>query len=50
VDARLTTLLCKTITVSKSQEVKPGSNLAQFYKQGYGSKSALSPTMMIIIV
>jgi hypothetical protein len=31
-------LLCKTITVAKSKEVKTGSNLAESSKDGYGSK------------
>jgi hypothetical protein len=37
-DARLVTLLCKNIIVEKSKEVKTGSDLAEFYKKGYGSK------------
>jgi hypothetical protein len=36
--ARLTTLLCKRITVAKSKEVKITSNLAESFKEGYGSK------------
>jgi hypothetical protein len=52
-DARLTTLLCKNIIVAKSKEVKTGwSNsryLAEFSKEGYGSKRAVLPMKMTII-
>jgi hypothetical protein len=37
-DARLTTLLCKIVTVAKSKEMKTGSNLAGSSKEGYGFK------------
>jgi hypothetical protein len=37
---RLKTLLCEKITVVKSKEVKTGSNLAEFFKEGHGSKMA----------
>jgi hypothetical protein len=47
-DARLTTLLCKQIIVAKSKEVKTGCNLAESSRQGYGSKSAGLPMMMMI--
>jgi hypothetical protein len=33
------TLLCKIITFAKSKEVKPRSNLEEFPKEDYGSKS-----------
>jgi hypothetical protein len=49
-DARLATLLCKRkITVAKSKEVKTGSNLAESSKEGYGSKRAVLPMMMMMI-
>jgi hypothetical protein len=35
------TLLCKEMTVAKSEEVKTGSNLAQSCKAGYCSKRAV---------
>jgi sporulation protein YlmC with PRC-barrel domain len=47
-DARLTTLLYKKITVAKSKEVKTVSNLAVSSKEGYGSKRFVSPMMMVI--
>jgi hypothetical protein len=50
VDTRLTTLLCKNNDCAKWKEAKTGSNLAESYKQGYGSKSALLPMMMNIIM
>jgi hypothetical protein len=37
----LTTLLRKNITVTKSQEVKTGCNLAESFTEGYGSKRAV---------
>jgi hypothetical protein len=33
-DARLTALTCKKITVAKSKEVKTGRNLAESSKEG----------------
>jgi hypothetical protein len=33
-------LLCKKIIVAKSKEVKTGCNLAEYSKEGYGSKRA----------
>jgi hypothetical protein len=47
--ARLPALLCKNVTIAKFKEVKPGSNLTEFSKEGYGSKSAVSPTLMMMI-
>jgi hypothetical protein len=49
-DARLKTLLCKNIIVSKSKEVKTGSNLAESSKEGYVSRSAVLPMMMMMMV
>jgi hypothetical protein len=53
-DDILTTLLCKTITVAKSKEVKTGSNLSESSKEDHGSKMAVSPptttTMMMMIM
>jgi hypothetical protein len=49
-DTRLLTLLCKKITVAKSKEVKTGYNLAESSKKGYGSKRAVLPLMMMIML
>jgi hypothetical protein len=46
-EAKLTTLLCKTIIVAKSKEVKTGCNLTESSKERYGSKKAVFPMMMI---
>jgi hypothetical protein len=46
----MTNLFCKRITVAKSKEVKTKSNLAEFSKEGYGSKSALLPVMMMMMM
>jgi hypothetical protein len=43
------TLLFEKITVAKSREVKIRSSLAEFSKEGYGSKSAVLPVMMLNI-
>jgi hypothetical protein len=40
-DATLTSLLYEQIIVAKSKEGKPGSNLEESSKNGYGSKSAV---------
>jgi hypothetical protein len=40
-------LLCKEIIVAKSKDVKTGSNMAEFSKEGYGSKNAVLPTMIM---
>jgi hypothetical protein len=45
-DAKLRTVLC-TITVAKSKEVKIGCNLTESSKEGYGSKRAVLPMMMM---
>jgi hypothetical protein len=37
-DASLTTLLCKTVIVAKSKEMKSGSILTEYSKKCYGSK------------
>jgi hypothetical protein len=42
----VTTLFCKKFNAVKSKEVKDGCNLAEFCKEGYGSKSALLPMMI----
>jgi hypothetical protein len=47
-DARLTTLLCESIIVAKSEEVKTGSNREESCKEGYGSKRAVLPMMMMM--
>jgi hypothetical protein len=49
-ETRLTTLLCKRITVVKSRDVKTGSNLAELSKEGYGSKRAVLPMMMMMMM
>jgi hypothetical protein len=46
-DARLTTLLCKKITVAKSKELKTGRNLAEPSKECYGPKRSVLPVMMM---
>jgi hypothetical protein len=48
-EARLTTLL-KKIIIAESEEMKTGSNLAEFSKEGYDSKRAVLPIMMIIVL
>jgi hypothetical protein len=47
-DARLTTLLCQKIIFAKTKEVKTGSNLAESSKEGYGSKTAVLTTTVMI--
>jgi hypothetical protein len=47
-DARLTTLLCKRITVAKPKEVKTGSNLAESSKEDYGSTRAVLPMVVMM--
>jgi hypothetical protein len=42
-------LLCKKNIVAKSKEVKIGCNLADFSKEGYGSKKAVLPMMMMMM-
>jgi hypothetical protein len=49
-DARLTILLCKHITVAKPKELKTELNLAEFYEEGCGSKSAVLPKMMMMMM
>jgi hypothetical protein len=44
------TLPCKKFIVAKSKEVKTGSNLAESYKEGYGSKRAVLPVVMVVVV
>jgi hypothetical protein len=46
----MTTLLCEKIVVAKSKEMKPGSNLTESSEQGYGSKMAVSPMMMMMMI
>jgi hypothetical protein len=51
-DGRLTTLLCKQITVTdvtEPKEVKTGCNLAETFKDGYGSKRVVLPIVMMMI-
>jgi hypothetical protein len=40
-------LLCKNIIAAKSKKVKPGCNLAESSEEGYGSKRAVLPIMMM---
>jgi hypothetical protein len=47
-DAKLRTMLCKNIIVTKSKEVKTGLYLAVSSKEGYGSKRALLPMIIYI--
>jgi uncharacterized membrane protein len=44
------TLFCRNITAGKSKEVKARSNLAEYSKEGYGSKMAVLPMMMVFCV
>jgi hypothetical protein len=45
----LTTLVCKKI-VSKSKEVKTVCNLAESSKEGCGSKRAVLPVVMMMMI
>jgi hypothetical protein len=47
-DAEVVILLCKKVIVAKSKEVKIGCNLAESYKEGYGSERAVLPTTMMM--
>jgi hypothetical protein len=54
-DARLTTLLCKTIIVAKCKEEETGwsisqewTNLAESFKEGYSSKKSVLSIMMMM--
>jgi hypothetical protein len=47
---RLITLLCKKTVIAKTKEVKPGSNVVEFSKEGYGSKWAVLPMMMTMMI
>jgi hypothetical protein len=49
-DAGLATLLCKRIIIVRSKEVKPESNLAEPSKKVYGSKMAVLPMMMTMMM
>jgi hypothetical protein len=49
-DARLTTLLCKKIIVTKSKEVKTGCNRAESSTEGCGSKRTVLPMMMMMMM
>jgi hypothetical protein len=49
-DARLTALPSKRITVAKSEEMKTESILTEFSKEGYGSESTILPMMMTKMV
>jgi hypothetical protein len=48
-DIRLKTLLRKRITVAKSKKVKTGSNLAEFSKEVYGSKSSVLSMVIMMM-
>jgi hypothetical protein len=43
----MTALFCEKNNVAKSKDVKPGCNLAESSKEGYGSERAVLPVMMI---
>jgi hypothetical protein len=49
-DAGLTTLLRKKITVAKSKEMETGCSLAESSKEGCGSKRAVLPMMMMMMI
>jgi hypothetical protein len=40
--------LYKKIMVTKPKEVEPGSNLADFFKEGCGSRRAVLPMIMMM--
>jgi hypothetical protein len=42
-------MLFKIITIVKSEEVKTGCNLAASSKEGYGSKRAVLPMMVVVL-
>jgi hypothetical protein len=48
-NARLTISLCKKNIAAKFKGVKTGSNPAESSKEGYGSKRAVLPMMMMMI-
>jgi hypothetical protein len=48
-DARLTTLLCKQISVTKSKEVKIRLKLTESSKESYGPKNDVLPMMMMMM-
>jgi hypothetical protein len=48
-DARLTTLFGKRVIVVKSKEVETGCTLAEYSKEGYRSKRAVLPMLMMMI-
>jgi hypothetical protein len=43
------TLLCKKNIVTKSKEEKPGYNLAESSKEGYGLKKDCFPMMIMMM-
>jgi hypothetical protein len=49
-DSRLMTLLCKKNIVAKSKAVKTGCNQPESFKKCYGTKRAVLPVMMIMIM
>jgi hypothetical protein len=49
-DVRLTTSLNKKNIVAKSKELETGSNHVQSSKEGCGSKRAVLPSMMMMVV
>jgi hypothetical protein len=49
-DPRLKALLCKKILVAKSEEMKTESDLAESFMEGYGSKGAVLPTMLMPVI
>jgi hypothetical protein len=49
-DARLTTLLCKKVAVTKSKEVKTGCNLTESSKEGYGQKKGSFTIVVVLVV
>jgi hypothetical protein len=49
-DARLMTLLCMQIIVTKSKKVKTGCNLAESSMEGCGSKRDNLPMMVMMMI
>jgi hypothetical protein len=45
-----TNLFCEKNIVAKSNEVKTRCNLAEFSEEGYGSKVAVFPTILIMMI
>jgi hypothetical protein len=49
-DPRLTALLCRKSIVAKSKEVETGCHMTEFSEEGCGSKNAILPMMMMMMI